>query len=77
MIRLASYDLAKGTLRLAAQLWPLWLFWFVWTLFSDGWRSYLLTFPNRSAADYALACRDQEGGAQACRDVAAVRPGQR
>jgi hypothetical protein len=33
MIQRATYDLLRIALRLATQLWPLWLFWFVWSLF--------------------------------------------
>ena len=32
MIERATYDLLRVALRLAIQLWPLWLFWFVWSL---------------------------------------------
>jgi type IV secretion system protein VirD4 len=55
MIERATYDLLRVALRLAIQLWPLWLFWFVWSLFDDGWRDFLLTFPDRSTQAYALA----------------------
>jgi hypothetical protein len=49
MIRHASYDLLRVGLRIAVQLWPLWLFWFAWSLSSNMWLGYLQTFPNRSA----------------------------
>jgi hypothetical protein len=42
-------------LRIAARLWPLWLFWSVWDHFSNWWLAYLLTFPDRSTATYAFA----------------------
>ena len=57
MIRRAGYDLLRVGLRIAVQLWPLWLFWFAWSLSSNMWLGYLQTFPNRSAAGYALAYR--------------------
>jgi type IV secretion system protein VirD4 len=55
MIERATYDLLRVALRLAIQLWPLWLFWFVWSLFDDAWRDFLLTFPDRSTQAFALA----------------------
>ena len=55
MIERATYDLLRVALRLAIQLWPLWLFWFVWSLFDDAWRDFLLTFPDRSSQAFALA----------------------
>ena len=57
MIRHASYDLLRVGLRIAVQLWPLWLFWFAWGLSSNMWLGYLQTFPGRSAAGYAIAYR--------------------
>jgi type IV secretion system protein VirD4 len=57
MIRHASYDLLRIGLRIAVQLWPLWLFWFAWTLSSNMWLGYLQTFPSRSDAGYAIAYR--------------------
>src|SRR5258708_20056574 len=57
MIRHASYDLLRVGLRIAVQLWPLWLFWFAWSLSSNMWLGYLQTFPNRSSSGYALAYR--------------------
>ncbi|HUB11347.1 MAG TPA: type IV secretory system conjugative DNA transfer family protein [Acetobacteraceae bacterium] len=57
MIERASYDLLRLALRIVVRLWPLWLFWFVWDRFSDWWLAYLLTFPDRSTASYALAYR--------------------
>ena len=35
MFARAGHDLLRVALRLAVQLWPLWLFWFVWSLFDD------------------------------------------
>jgi hypothetical protein len=55
VIERATYDLLRVALRLAIQLWPLWLFWFVWSLFDDAWRDFLLTFPNRSTQAFTLA----------------------
>jgi type IV secretion system protein VirD4 len=55
MIERATYDMLRVALRLAIQLWPLWLFWFVWSLFDDAWRDFLLTFPDRSTQAFALA----------------------
>src|SRR6185437_6436013 len=57
MIRHASYDLLRVGLRIAVQLWPLWLFWFAWSLSSNMWLGYLQTFPSRSDAGYAIAYR--------------------
>jgi hypothetical protein len=53
----AGHDLFRILLRLAVQLWPLWLFWFAWSLSSNGWLGYLQTFPDPSASGYALAYR--------------------
>ena len=55
MIERAAYDALRVALRFAIQLWPLWLFWFVWSLFDDGWRDFLLTFPDRSTQSFSLA----------------------
>jgi type IV secretion system protein VirD4 len=55
VIERATYDLLRVALRLAVQLWPLWLFWFVWSLFDDAWRDFLLTFPDRSTQAFVLA----------------------
>jgi type IV secretion system protein VirD4 len=57
VIERATYDLLRLGLRIAVQLWPLWLFWFAWTLGSDLWRSYLLTFPDRGSDGFLLAYR--------------------
>jgi type IV secretion system protein VirD4 len=57
MIERATYDLLRVALRLTIQLWPLWLFWFVWSLVDDAWRDYLLTFPDRSTPAFAFAYR--------------------
>ena len=52
-----GYDLSRLVLRLIVQLWPLWLFWFAWTVASNAWLGYLLTFPDPSTSAYALAYR--------------------
>jgi len=57
MIQRASYDVLRLGLRIAVQFWPLWLFWFAWSLSSNMWLGYLQTFPNRSSSGYALAYR--------------------
>jgi hypothetical protein len=57
MIERATYDLLRVALRLAIQLWPLWLFWFVWSLFDNWWLGYLLSFPDRSTPAFAFAYR--------------------
>jgi type IV secretion system protein VirD4 len=53
----AGHDLFRILLRLVVQLWPLWVFWFAWTVAANVWLDYLLTFPNRSNSGYALAYR--------------------
>ena len=55
MIQRAGYDLLRRALRLTLQLWPLWLFWFVWSLAEDLWRDFLLSFPDRSTDAFAYA----------------------
>jgi len=55
MIERATYDVLRVALRFAIQLWPLWLFWFVWSFFDDRWRGFLLTFPDRSTQGFAFA----------------------
>jgi len=55
MIERAAYDALRVALRIAIQLWPLWLFWFVWSFFDDRWRGILLTFPDRSTQGFAFA----------------------
>ncbi|HET7884220.1 MAG TPA: type IV secretory system conjugative DNA transfer family protein [Acetobacteraceae bacterium] len=55
MIQRAGYDLLRVAVRVAVQLWPLWLFWFVWTLFDNLWRNVLLTFTDPSTQTYFLA----------------------
>ena len=57
MIQRATYDLLRVALRLAIQLWPLWLFWFVWSLLDTWWLDYLLSFPDRSTPAFAFAYR--------------------
>ncbi len=53
----ATGDLSRVALHTVIQLWPLWLFWFAWTLAGALWREILLTFPDRSSAAYAFAYR--------------------
>jgi type IV secretion system protein VirD4 len=55
MIGRAGYDLLRLGLRLAIRLWPLWLFWFAWSLANRWWRAVLLAFPDRATPGYALA----------------------
>ena len=57
MIERAAYDLLRFGLRILIRLWPLWLFWFVWSLCNDWWLDYLLTFPDRSTEGYSFAYR--------------------
>ena len=57
MFARAGHDLFRIVLRLIVQLWPLWLFWFAWSLSSNLWLAWLQTFPNRSTSGYALAYR--------------------
>ena len=38
MIQRASYDVLRLALRIAVQLWPLWLFWSAWSLSSNMWQ---------------------------------------
>ena len=42
MIGRAGYDLLRVALRVAVQLWPLWLFWWVWDFASDFYRDTVL-----------------------------------
>ena len=44
MFSRAGYDLLRVALRLAIQLWPVWLFWWTWSLASRLWDSFVL--PN-------------------------------
>ena len=55
MIGRAAYDLLRVGLRIAVRLWPLWLFWFAWSLANDWWLDYLLSFPDRSTQGYEFA----------------------
>ena len=50
----AGYDVLKAGLKLALQLWPLWLFWFAHATSNALWRDVLLSFPNRSTTAYAV-----------------------
>lgn len=55
MIARAGYDLGRTALKLAVQLWPLWLFWFAWHLAEIGWRDLvLMRQPDRTAKSYVL-----------------------
>jgi type IV secretion system protein VirD4 len=53
----AAGNLPRLALRTFIQLWPLWLFWFAWTLAGALWRELLLALPDRSTAAYAFAYR--------------------
>ncbi len=46
MIQRAGYDLLRVGLRIAVQLWPLWLFWWAWDVAYDQWLAYLRSFPG-------------------------------
>jgi len=52
-----SYDLAKLVLKVALQLWPLWLFWFSWQAASALWRDLLVLQPDPAASSYLLLYR--------------------
>src|SRR5581483_1196197 len=53
----ATGDLPRVALRTFIQLWPLWSFWFAWTLAGALWSNLLLALPDRSTASYAFAYR--------------------
>lgn len=57
MIGRVSYDLAKLVLKVALQLWPLWLFWFSWQAASALWRDLLVLQPDPAASSYLLLYR--------------------
>ena len=42
MIGRAGYDLLRVALRVAVQLWPLWLFWWAWSFADDFYRDTVL-----------------------------------
>ncbi len=42
MIGRAGYDLLRIALRVAVQLWPLWLFWWAWDFADDAYRDSVL-----------------------------------
>ena len=44
MLSRASYDLIRFALRLAVQLWPLWLFWWAWSLSAWLWSGVTVPF---------------------------------
>ena len=48
----AAYDLPRIGLRVAIQLWPLWLFWGAWDFAYDRWQDYLMTFPANQPGGY-------------------------
>ena len=49
MVARLAYDLARTGLRIALQLWPLWLFWFALHAGSVLWRDLvLLPQPDRT-----------------------------
>src|SRR4051794_38590559 len=53
----ATDDWSRLAVRTVIQLWPLWLFWFAWTLAGALWREILFTFPDRATQTYAFAYR--------------------
>lgn len=53
----ATGDWSGVAVRTVIQLWPLWLFWFAWTLAGALWRELLFTFPDRTTQTYAFAYR--------------------
>ena len=60
MIQRAGYDLVRVGLRIAVQLWPLWLFWWAWDFANDQWVGFLRSFPGSQPGgvqtlDYRLA----------------------
>ena len=58
MVTRAAYDLGRMALKLAVQLWPLWLFWFALQLGSVLWRDQVLAHQlDRSGASFALLYR--------------------
>ena len=55
MVARAAYDLGRVALKIAVQLWPLWLFWFALQLGGDLWLNrVLLAQPDRTTKAYAL-----------------------
>ena len=52
MIQRAGYDLVRVGLRIAVQLWPLWLFWWAWDFADARWEDYLRTFPSSVPGAY-------------------------
>ena len=52
MIQRAGYDLVRIGLRIAFQLWPLWLFWWAWDFAYARWEDYLRTFPSSVPGAY-------------------------
>ena len=52
MIQRAGYDLLRTGLRVAIQLWPLWLFWWAWSYADQFWLGFLRTFPSSQQGAY-------------------------
>lgn len=44
MLSRASYDLLRFLLRLAVQLWPVWVFWWAWSLSAEAWAAFAIPF---------------------------------
>lgn len=58
MVSRATYDLLRTGLKLAVQLWPLWLFWFALHLGSALWRDWVLAVqPDRATKTYLVLYR--------------------
>ena len=59
MFSRASYDLLRVGVRLAVQLWPIWLFWWVWSLSAQLWDGVVLPavgdVPGIGRGLYSLA----------------------
>jgi len=52
VIRRAGYDLIRVGLRLAVQLWPVWVVWWAWNLASEFWLGFLRTFPSSQPGSF-------------------------
>lgn len=52
MIQRAGYDLVRVGLRVAVQLWPVWLFWWAWVYADQFWLGFLRTFPSSLPGAY-------------------------
>ncbi len=53
MIQRAGYDVLRVGLRVAVQLWPVWVVWWAWSLASEFWLGFLRTFPSSRPGSYA------------------------